>query len=131
MPGFFTYYWFGKHWDWTKRKHDELKKGGPATKDMPEDPEFVKPKIHFPVRSFPVNADQVEFDTSENPACRTLPPNAQSNGNPIVVCDYIGEEYSVRKDELSKPFKSSGGCELSQVGIMSSLHFSESSLTCS
>ncbi|KAH7407044.1 hypothetical protein DE146DRAFT_649141 [Phaeosphaeria sp. MPI-PUGE-AT-0046c] len=110
---FFTYYWFDKHWEWTKRRHNELKKGGPLAPLELEDSQFAKPEIDFPDPSFPVNGDEVEIDTSDNPACRTLPADAKSHGNPRVVCQYVDEEYSVWRDGLSKPFKSSGGCELS------------------
>jgi hypothetical protein len=91
-----------------------LKKSGPSNPTELDEAQFQKPEIEFPDPSFPVQgSEDLTPDLSPNPACHTLPATAASQGNPIVFCDFIGQEYSEYKDELTKPFQSKGGCELS------------------
>jgi hypothetical protein len=60
-----------------------------------------------------MRAEDIKLDLSDNPACHTLPATEESNGMPIVYCDFIGGDYDEWIVELTKPFKSKGGCELS------------------
>lgn len=68
--------------------------------------------IDFPIPSFPINEDDVRFETEMPANCQIL-QQKDSQGNPIINCDFIGGDYDEWVADRGKPFASDGGCELS------------------
>jgi hypothetical protein len=85
----------------------------PIEEEEEKEEEYEKPEIVFPEPSFPMRADDIVLESSENLACQTFPPNLHSNGRPVNHCQFIGMDYDEWVAELPNPFASKGGCELS------------------
>lgn len=110
---FFTYSWFDKLWSWTS--HGQFP---PTRRELShtlrkrlEDQEQEDDDGNIP--SFPGTEDNIHLEQETLPQnCQVLTDKDDEEGNDVIHCDYVGEDYDQWVAELPQPFGSQRGCEL-------------------